>query len=48
MIRVFQVKCASEKKSEIEAHLLRKLQSTAKAWMRAIKRSCFRLLWTAR
>ena len=35
MIRVFQVKCASEKKSEIEAHLLRKLHISKKdlfAW----------------
>ena len=30
MIRVFQVKCASEKKSEIEAHLLRKLHISKK------------------
>lgn len=35
MIRVFQVKCASEKKSEIEAHLIKKLHLSKKdllAW----------------
>lgn len=35
MIRVFQVKCASEDKNEIEAHLIKKLHLSKKdllAW----------------
>ncbi len=30
MIRVFQVKCASEDKNEIEAHLIKKLHLSKK------------------